>query len=122
MSAPSKKLTYTAASVAFMLITIAALSGIIYFRNLGSQHLGPQAIKARAEFAEHFDIAPEEIKVLSTEKTTFGDTSLGAGGIGLQVLTPGYRITMKYKGTTYYANTDGADTTILFDEDDNVIN
>ena len=108
--------------VAFMLITIAALSGIIYFRNSGNQHLGPQAVKARAEFAEHFDIEPEEIKVISTEKTTFGDSTLGTGGTGLQVLTPGFRIIMKYKGTTYYANTDGADTIYLLDEDDNVIN
>ena len=122
MSAPSKKQTYVAASVVFMILTILALSGVIIFRNFGNHPLGPQAIKAREAFADHFDIAPEEIKVLSTEKTTFGDTSLGAGGIGLQVLTPGYRITMKYKGATYYANTNGADTIILFDEDDNVIN
>ena len=122
MSTPSKKQTYVAASVVFMILTILALSGVIIFRNFGNHPLGPQAIKAREAFAEHFDIAPEKIKVVSTEKTTFGDSTLGTGGTGLQVLTPGYRITMKYKGTTYYANTNGADTIYLLDEDDNVIN
>lgn len=49
-----------------------------------------------------------DVHFKSSEKVTWPDQSLGCGGIAVQALTPGFRISFEYKGKKYYMHTDEA--------------
>ncbi len=98
---------------------LGAIAGSLYLVNSGPLH--PQAKKARTALAEQLNVSESDIKIVSTEETTWGSTALGTSNGGLQVITPGYRIEMRYKGTTYFANTGESSGMYLLDEDNNVL-
>jgi len=65
--------------------------------------------KVLSDLASRLYIKREEIEVVSVERVTWPDTSLGCpepGKMYAQVLTPGYRIVLKAGGKTYEYHTD----------------
>jgi hypothetical protein len=62
------------------------------------------ASKAIHLVAEQMGAAPEQVKLLSEEAVDFSDSSLGCPKPGMaymQVVTPGHKIMLEYKGATY---------------------
>jgi len=68
------------------------------------------------DLARRLDTSPEEIMVISVEAEQWSDTSLGCPQPGMmyaQVITPGFRVTLKVGGETYDYHTDRADRVVL---------
>lgn len=84
--------------------------------NVASRHnydpsYGPLIGKAMAALIDHLneDVSPEQILFLRQEFVVYPDASLGApedGHYYAQVQTPGYKISLQYKGVTYVVHTD----------------
>lgn len=66
---------------------------------------------ARAELAKELGVKGDDISPLTIEQVEWSDSSLGCPTAGmnyLQVVTPGYRITLQAQGKTYEYHTDSA--------------
>jgi hypothetical protein len=62
------------------------------------------ASKAISLVAEQTGAAAEQFKLISEEAIDFSDSSLGCPKPGMaymQVITPGYKVALEYKGKTY---------------------
>ncbi len=67
--------------------------------------------KALEDLEERLDVAEGEVTVESVEEVTWPDTSLGCpeeGKMYAQVLTPGYRIVLRARGTRYTYHAGGS--------------
>jgi hypothetical protein len=74
----------------------------------------PLVALSKADLAERLGISPDEIRVQRVEKTEFPDASLGVPEPGksyIQVVTPGYIITLAAEGDTYTYH--GADDRVV---------
>ena len=72
--------------------------------------------KVKADLASRVAISVDEISLASVEAVTWNDSSLGcpsAGGMYLQVLTPGYKIILMAEGKEYSYHTDESNKYIL---------
>ncbi len=61
-----------------------------------------------ADLAEQLDVSPDEIEVVNAEAVEWPDSSLGCpqeGMMYMSVVTPGYRIVLKYEGEIYAYHT-----------------
>jgi hypothetical protein len=64
---------------------------------------------ARSELATRLGVPTADIAVLSAEAVEWSDGSLGCpqpGSMYPQVITPGYRVTLRHSGQTYSYHTD----------------
>lgn len=71
---------------------------------------------AKQDLAERLEIDVADVEVVEAEEMQWPDTSLGcpaSDGAYLQVLTPGYRITLEAEGETYDYHTDTSQNVIL---------
>lgn len=71
---------------------------------------------ARQDLAERLDVGVDEIEVVEVEEMQWRDSSLGcpaSDGFYMQVITPGYRITLQAEGETYDYHTDTRQTVVL---------
>lgn len=71
---------------------------------------------AKQDLAERLDIEVDEIKVAEVEEMQWSDSSLGcpaSDGFYMQVITPGYRITLQAEGESYDYHTDTGRTVVL---------
>jgi hypothetical protein len=71
----------------------------------------PEALAAQEAFALELGIEPADVTVIDAEAVTWSDSSLGCGQPGqsyLQVLTPGYRVTVSAGDETAVYHTDRA--------------
>lgn len=71
---------------------------------------------AREDLAQKQGVAPEAIQLVSVESVEWPDASLGCpqpGMIYAQVITPGFRITLKREGQTYVYHIDREQLVIL---------
>lgn len=71
---------------------------------------------AREDLAQKQGVAPEAIQLVSVESVEWPDASLGCpqpGMIYAQVITPGFRITLKREGQTYVYHIDRGQLVIL---------
>ncbi|MHB1354660.1 MAG: hypothetical protein ACYCZF_01645 [Anaerolineae bacterium] len=70
---------------------------------------------ASADLSERYHVRPEEVELLSVVPVTFRDSSLGkpqAGRSYLQVLTPGFQISLRVGDVLYRYH--GADGRVVF--------
>jgi hypothetical protein len=68
------------------------------------------------DLARRLGTSPEDILVISVEAVQWSDTSLGCplpGMMYAQVITPGFRVTLKAGGETYDYHADRADRVVL---------
>jgi hypothetical protein len=66
--------------------------------------------RARAELAQHLQIAPDEITVTSSESRTWSDSSMGCGKPGTMaatVITEGYAIALSAQGHEHNVHVSG---------------
>lgn len=71
---------------------------------------------AKQDLAERLDIAVNEIEVVEAEEMQWSDSSLGCPASDvfyMQVITPGYRLTLQVEEETYDYHTDTGRTVIL---------
>jgi len=69
-----------------------------------SQTITETLVRARGDLARRLGVDENEIREGSVEETEFPDAGLGAplaGEMSAQVITPGWRITLKAKDGTY---------------------
>ncbi|MDX1687775.1 MAG: hypothetical protein R3248_07310 [Candidatus Promineifilaceae bacterium] len=72
--------------------------------------------QAAQDLAERLGIEADDVSVGAVEEVQWSDSSLGcpaADGVYMQVITPGFRITLQVEGETYDYHTDRSDTVIL---------
>ncbi|OGO40286.1 MAG: hypothetical protein A2Z04_05280 [Chloroflexi bacterium RBG_16_57_9] len=64
---------------------------------------------AQAELARRLNVSAEQIQVVSIESVEWPDASLGCpqpGQMYIQVITPGYKVTLSAAGQRYEVHTD----------------
>jgi len=72
--------------------------------------------QAAQDLAKRLDIAVNDVQVVEVEDMQWSDSSLGcpsSDGYYRQVITPGFRITLRAEGATYDYHTDTSRTVIL---------
>jgi hypothetical protein len=72
--------------------------------------------KVKADLASRLGVSQEGISLVSMEAMVWNDSSLGCpspGGMYLQVLTPGYKITLSVDGKEYVYHTDEGNKYLL---------
>ena len=66
-------------------------------------------VVARQTLADELSCEPEAIRIVGVEPVEWRDSSLGcpqAGMMYMQVITPGFRITLEHAGQQYVFHTD----------------
>jgi len=74
------------------------------------------AVAARGDLASRLGLSLPDIEVLAVESVDWPDTSLGCPFPGMayaQIVTPGYRVTLRAAGEEYVYHTDRAGQQIL---------
>ncbi len=77
------------------------------------------ALKARTALARDIDERTSSITVVAVEVKEWTDGCLGLGGAAescLAAITPGYRVTLKHDGDTYYARTNKTGSVVRLEE------
>jgi hypothetical protein len=79
----------------------------------------PFALAARTALSQKLGISLDEVRFVSAESQEWTDSCLGLGGIAescLQVMTPGYKVTLEAGGQQYEAHTDEAGDVVRIKE------
>jgi hypothetical protein len=74
-----------------------------------SQHSQPVVTLARQQLADSLGCDSQAIQIVDVEEMEWNDSSLGCpqpGMMYLQVITPGYRVTLEHNGQRYTFHTD----------------
>ncbi|HNK63200.1 MAG TPA: hypothetical protein PKL78_00910 [Anaerolineales bacterium] len=82
-------------------------------QNAGIPSVAQIAIR---HLAEKLQISADQIQITAVEAVTWPDSSLGCpqpNGMYLQVLTPGFNLTLEANGTSYPYHTDSGETVVL---------
>ena len=84
---------------------------VVAFEDAAGEQSGlPEAVvAARQALAEKLSVSPDEIEVISYEQREWTDSCLGLGGAAescLQVITPGWLVTLGAEGQVYEFRTD----------------
>ena len=75
--------------------------------------------RATAELAEQLGLETGEIRVVRVEDAEWTDSCLGLGGANescLQVITPGYKITLGARGAQYVYRTDETGSAVRLEQ------
>jgi hypothetical protein len=74
-----------------------------------SQQQLPVVDLARQQLADSLSCDPQSVDIVSVEEMEWSDSSLGCpqpGMMYMQVITPGYRVTLEHNGQRYTFHTD----------------
>jgi hypothetical protein len=74
-----------------------------------SQQHAPVVGLARQQLADSLSCDPQSVDVVSVEEMEWSDSSLGCpqpGMMYMQMITPGYRVTLEHNGQRYTFHTD----------------
>ncbi|HEX6287585.1 MAG TPA: hypothetical protein VFZ66_00265 [Herpetosiphonaceae bacterium] len=83
-----------------------------------SQHNQPVVVLARQQLADTLGCDAQAVQIVDVEEMEWSDSSLGCpqpGMMYMQVITPGYRVTLEHSGQRYIFHTDLAHRAIRCD-------